>query len=103
MNRLLSIALHAVAYVIVLHDRYIDWLIKSPTEETPGRIFEWRRSSKKADRTFGPVAASGGLLSLSVGFPIFGPWVIVLSGVSLVVSGYFAFVVIRDVYARPKE
>ena len=104
MNRLLNLVLRAAAYVVVLQYRYAEWLINSPTEEKPGRIFEWRTSSKKADRTIGPVAVSAGLFIFSVGYPgIFGAWVIVLSGLALLVTGYFAVVVIRDVYARPKE
>lgn len=99
MNRLLNITLRAIAYAIVLHDRYIDWLINSPAEIIPGT-----NRSVKAERTLYPFAGSLFVFLLSVGFPrVFNVWVIVLSGLALVVSGYFAVVVIRDVYARPKE
>ncbi len=51
-----------------------------------------------------PLVLALAVFLFSVQWPhIFGWRAVVLSGLALIVTGYFAVVVIRDVYAQPKE
>jgi len=99
VNRFVTLALRAVAYVVVLQYRYAEWLINSPSEVNPAT-----NRSPKAERTMYPLVLALAVFLFSVQWPhIFGWRAVVLSGLALIVTGYFAVVVIRDVYAQPKE